>query len=186
MMRKEVDLSLATRLINHGPVVLVSSLCDGKANVTPVAWTMPISKKPPMGALEIGQSHFIFDCIMKTKDFCVNTPSVDMAEKLVKCGSVSGRDIDKVAEFGLSLSGAKTVTSPALADAPAVLECVLVEDEHLIKEYNIIPAEVKYAEAEEGAFTDHWDFSKGVKTLHHLGNKTFCIPENNVIDLRQE
>ena len=184
-MRKEVSLDLATRLINHGPVVLVSSLCDEKVDVTPVAWSMPVSKKPPMVVLEIGENHFIYECIRKTKDYVVNIPPLAMTEKVLKCGSVSGRDMDKVASFGLEMTGSKEVASPALKEAMAVLECVLIEDKHLLDEYNIVLGEVKYAEAEEKAFTDHWLFEDdALRTIHHLGNKTFCVPENKVMDLR--
>ena len=41
------------------------------------------------------------------------------------------------------------------------------------------------AEAEEDIFGEHWMFASGTeRTIHHLGNKTFCVPEDGVIDLR--
>lgn len=185
-MKKEVSLDKAVRLINHGPVVMVSSLYDGKANITPVAWTMPAEKNPPKIVLEIGENHFIFDCILKTGDFVVNIPGKDMAEKIVQCGSCSGRDVNKFEEYGLTISPAKKVASPVLAEAVASLECTLVRDEHLLKEYNIVVGKVEYAEAEEEAFSEHWLFGKDeYKTIHHLGNRTFCFPEGEIIDLRK-
>jgi len=184
-MRKSVDLGLATRLINHGPVVLVTSMYDEKVNVTPVAWHMPVQKKPPMIALEIGENHFIFECIMKTRDFVVNIPPSSMVEDIVRCGSASGRDTDKLKLCGLSSLPSKEIKSPSLSGAIAVLECVLLRDEHLLSEYNIVLGEVKYAEAEEDAFDEHWLFEPGkMKTVHHLGNKTFCVPGDGFIDLR--
>lgn len=164
---------------------MISSLFEGKANVTPVAWNMPVQKDPPMLVLEIGEKHHIFDCIMDTGDFAVNIPSVSMAEDLVKCGRVSGREVNKVDMCAFSLVSSKNINSLALDDSIAILECVLVRDEHLLKEYNMVVGEIKYAEVEEGLFTDHWileDDSR--KTLHHLGDKTFCVPDGEVIDLR--
>ncbi len=184
-MRKKVDLALATRIVNHGPVVLVSSLYDERIDVTPVAWNMPVSKKPPMIVLEIGRKHFIYECILKTKDFVVNIPPASMAERIVKCGSVSGRDVNKLDLYDIAVEESKEIKSPSIKDAIAVLECTLLEDKYLLEEYNMVVGEVKHAEAEEGSFDEHWLFSDTVKTIHHLGDKTFCVPENKVIDLRQ-
>lgn len=184
-MRKEVNLDLATRLINHGPVVLVTSLYEGRRGVTPVAWNMPISKKPPQVALEIGQKHFIYECILKSKNFVINIPSASFAKDIIKCGSCSGREVDKFEITSFTPEESKLVESPRIKEALAVLECVLIEDKHLIEEYGIIPADVKYAEALEEAFTDHWTLEKeDFFTIHHLGNKTFCTPNKNIIDLR--
>lgn len=184
-MRKEVPLKFATRLINHGPVVLVSSSFDSKHNITPVAWNMPVQKDPPMVVLEIGENHFIFECIMATGDFVINIPEASLAKEVVKCGSVSGREVDKFNEFALEAESSKKVNSPTLKNAAATLECELVRDEHLLKEYNMVVGKVKYASAKEGAFSDHWLFDKGeVRTIHHLGDKTFCFPGKEVLDLR--
>ncbi|MFH1847246.1 MAG: hypothetical protein ABH869_06815 [Candidatus Omnitrophota bacterium] len=44
---------------------------------------------------------------------------------------------------------------------------------------------IKYAAVEQGAFNEHWLFRDAkLKTLHHLGNGTFTVPESNIIDLR--
>lgn len=184
-MRKEVPLNLATRLINHGPVVLVSSSMGAKHDITPIAWNMPIEKDPPKIVLEISETHFIFECIMKTGDFVVNIPDSSLINEVVKCGSVSGREVDKFEMCGLELEGSRKVKSPTLKKAAAVLECTLIKDEHLLREYNMVAGEVKYAAAREDAFGDHWLFDEAsVRTIHHLGDKTFCLPGKEVIDLR--
>ncbi|MFC1548886.1 flavin reductase family protein [Candidatus Omnitrophota bacterium] len=184
-MRKELDLGMATRLINHGPVVMVGSACGEKLDITPVAWTMPVQKKPPVIVLEIGENHFIYECIMKTGDFTVNIPSKALSEEIVKCGTVSGRDVDKFEMSGLNPEPSKKIKSPSLKEAIAVLECVLIKDEHLLKEYNMVPGEVKYAEVEEAAFDEHWLFEKDeLTTVHHLGDRTFSFPGGGIIDLR--
>ena len=155
--------------------------------MTPVAWNMPVQKNPPIIVLEIGESHFIFDCIMETGDFVVNIPASQLVETVVKCGSVSGREVDKFDMFGLEAEGSRAVKSPSLREAAAVLECKLVRDEHLLAEYNMVVGEVKYAAAEEEAFDEHWLFERGkVKTIHHLGDRTFCMPGEEVVNLRKE
>ncbi|MBL7072599.1 MAG: flavin reductase family protein [Candidatus Omnitrophica bacterium] len=177
-MLKEINLDLATRLINHGPVVLISSMYDKKVNLTPVAWHMPVSKKPPVIALEIGKSHFIYDCIIKSRDFVINVPPKGLVEKVVKCGSCSGRDVDKLLVCGLSTEPSLKIKSPAVGGMLAVMECVLVDAPRVAEEYDIVIGEVKYAAVREEAFQDHWLFEKEeFRTIHHLGDRNFCFPE---------
>ncbi len=185
-MRREIDLALATRIINHGPVVMVTSQFDGKTDITPVAWTMPVQKKPPVIVLEISEGHFIFECIIKTGDFAVNVPPKSLAGDIVKCGSVSGRDADKFSTSGFNAEPSKKIASPSIKEAMAVLECELIRDEHLLKEYNMVLGEVKYAEADGEAFSEHWLFEReDLMTVHHLGDRTFAFP-GGVIDLRKD
>ncbi|HPN73131.1 MAG TPA: flavin reductase family protein [Candidatus Omnitrophota bacterium] len=181
----EVPLNLATRLINHGPVVLVSSRSGERKGVTPVAWTMPLEKDPPLIALVISESHFIYRCITETGDFVVNIPSSGMAGAVMACGNISGHDEDKFSVAGLSERMSRKVLSPGVAGSMAFLECELVRDRHLLEEYNVVAGRVKYAEAEESAFRGHWLFEKDeLLTLHHLGNGLFCRPETKLMDLR--
>jgi len=183
-MRKEINLEIATRLINHGPVVMVSSRYQGKTGITPVAWNMPVQRKDPvLIVLEIGEKHFIYECVMGSGDFVVNIPDISISEKVVKCGSVSGRDVDKAALCGFTLTPSRTITSPGIDESLARLECRLVKDDHLLKEYNMVVGEVKYAEAEEKVFTDHWDFSDTeFRTIHHVGSRVFCVPEGKMVE----
>jgi flavin reductase (DIM6/NTAB) family NADH-FMN oxidoreductase RutF len=182
-MRKSVDLTLATRLINHGPIVLVSSSLGKKTGITPVAWHMPIQKKPPIIALVIDEGHFIFECVMDTGDFAVNIPSNRLVKEIIDCGAVSARDTDKLELSGLSVSPSKTVSSPCINEAIGVLECGLIKDTHLLEQYNIVLGEVRYAEAEEGLFDQHWTLAPGQKTLHHLGGNIFCDSGIRVRDI---
>ncbi|MBU0683192.1 MAG: flavin reductase family protein [Candidatus Omnitrophota bacterium] len=184
-MLKEISLDLATRLINHGPVVLVSSCYNDKVDITPVAWHMPISKKPPVIALEIGENHYIYECIIKSRDFAINIPPKSVVKKIVKCGSCSGRDVDKVKMCGFEIQPSKEIRSPAINGMMGVLECVLKEDKYLLQEYNIVLGEVKRALADEQNFDEHWLFTTDEKrTIHHLGNRTFCFPDGKILDLK--
>ena len=186
-MRKEVSLDKATRLINHGPVILVSSLCGERLDITPVAWHMPVSKKPPIIVLEIDEGHFIYECIMNTGDFAVNIPSFALLEKVVAIGSCSGRDVDKFKEMGFLREDSRKIRSPRIKEAMAVMECVLIKDDYLLDKYNMVMGEVKHAEASEDAFDDHWLIrDDGTRTVHHLGDRIFCVPDGRVMDLRKK
>ncbi|MDD5173294.1 MAG: flavin reductase family protein [Candidatus Omnitrophica bacterium] len=181
-MRKSIDLNIAYRLIGSGPLVLVSSLLDGRAGLTPIAWNMPVSDEPPIIALEIWEKHFIYKAILETGDFVVNIPSSDMAETCRKLGSVSGAKVDKFGEFGLVKEESKKIKSPRLGSAIGVLECKLRREKAILEKYNIVLGDVVYAEAEESVFTDRWVIeSDGPRIMHHLGGKLFYAPDRRII-----
>lgn len=181
-MRKPVDLDIAYRLINHGPLVLVSSLYKNGQDITPIAWHMPISDDPPIIALEIWSGHCIFKAIMETGDFVINIPSGEMVDIVRRLGSISGSKVDKVRKFGLTMEHSKRVKSRRLKGSIALMECTLHRDTRLSKRYNIVLGDVVYAEAEKASFSDRWLPEKsGPKTIHHLGNKIFCVPDSHIM-----
>lgn len=181
-MRKEVPLKNAYRLLSPGPVVLVSSLLDGKCGITPIAWNMPVSDEPPIMALEIWHKHFIYKAILKTGDFVINIPSSDMASVIRGLGSVSGFKEDKFAKFGLLKEKSKKVKSPHLKSAIGILECKLRRDKSILDKYNIVLGDVVYAEADKEVFTDRWHpEKKGPKIIQHLGGRIFSVPAAKII-----
>lgn len=181
-MRKPIPLEVAYRLINPGPLVLVSSLSGKRAGLTPIAWHMPVSDDPPIIALTIWEGHFIHKAILETGDFVINIPSSAMAETVRKLGSVSGKKIDKFKKYGLAKKAAQKVKSPRLKSAIAVIECKLRRDEALRKKYNIILGDVVYAEADRSVFTDRWLPEKsGPRIMQHLGGKVFSMPDRRIV-----
>ena len=181
-MRKPVNLDIAYRLIGPGPIVLVSSLYNKRAAITPIAWHMPVSDDPPIVALEIWKGHFVYKAVLQTSDFVINIPSSGMADVVRKLGSVSGRTCDKFKKFGLEKEGSKEVRSPRLAPAIGILECKLRKDKRLLDKYNVVLGDVVYAEAESRLFTDRWlTEEKGARIFHHLGGKIFYEPAGRVI-----
>mgnify|MGYP000405568073 CR=1 FL=1 len=52
-MRTPVDLSHASRLVNHGPTVLISTVHEGRRNLMAAAWSMPVEFVPPRVAVVI-------------------------------------------------------------------------------------------------------------------------------------
>jgi len=181
-MRKSVPLEIAYRLIGPGPIVLVSSLYNKRAGLTPIAWHMPVSDDPPIVALEIWEKHFIYKAIMQTGDFVINIPSSGMAQTVRSLGSVSGKTADKFRKFGLVKEPAAKVRSPRLGSAIGILECTLRKEKGLLKKYNVVLGDVVYAEAEEGLFTDRWHPEKpGQRVFHHLGGRIFYAPEKRIL-----
>lgn len=181
-MLRKIPLSVSYRLLSPGPLVAVSSLYNGRAGLTPVAWHMPVNDDPPMIALEIYKGHFIYKAIMQTGDFVVNIPSSAMAVVIRKLGSFSGATVDKFSVCGLTKERSKKVASPRLGGAIAVLECRLRREKALARKYDMILGDVVYAEAEKKLFTDRWRPEQGgTLYMNHLGGPAFTVPARRVI-----
>lgn len=174
MKKKPYQLNNVYRLLEPGPVLLVTTEYKGKSDVMAMSWHMMVDFMPPLVACIISNDHFSFKLLKKSKECVLNIPTKKIASKVVACGNVSGADLDKFKKFKLSTSPGSVVKAPLLDECYASLECV-VADSHLATKYNLFILEVKKAWAEP--------YKKYPKTLHHLGRgqfmtagKTFKLP----------
>lgn len=178
-----IPLEKATRLVNHGPVVMVSTTDGQRPNACAIAWCMPYSKKPAWVALKIGKSHLTWDNLMATEDLVINVPSAEQVEAVLKVGRVKGREVsDKLALAGLAPLPSEQVGPPRIAGCVAWLECRLVRRE-LAEADGIVLAEVVAAAAADGAFREDGTLdTERFPTLHHLGGDRF-VADGRIIDL---
>ncbi len=97
----ELPLSKAFRLIEPGPVVLVTTAHHGKANIMTMSWHMVMDFTPRVGCI-IGSWDYSFGALCATKECVIAIPTVDLAERVVDIGNCSGRDVDKFRTFRLT------------------------------------------------------------------------------------
>ena len=111
-------------MLYPAPAALVTSLGrDGKPNVCTVAWTGTICSEPPMLSISLRPSRLSHENIMQTRQFVVNMPSEALIRKTDYCGVVSGRDIDKFAQTGMTIAPASKVQAPIILECPINIEC---------------------------------------------------------------
>lgn len=172
-MKIEINKQNAIRLINCSPVILVTSSYKDKTNITTCAWSMPLSKNPALLALSLAKKHFSSELIKASSQFIVNIPEFKLLDKVMFCGSVSGRDIDKFKEAKLTIEKAHSLAKvPKIAECIAFLECSLVDVKEMGDHY-LFMGEIIYAEAENSLFVnDFWDTNKA-ELIFHLGSKFF-------------
>ncbi len=170
MSKVDVDLSRATRLLQPGPIALVTARYKGRANVMVAAWVTPVSANPPMVALAVFPARFTHGLIQKSGQFAINIPARPLAEQVKKIGELSGEDTDKFLEVGLTPYEAKQVSAPLIAECVGHLECG-VHDSVRAGDHTIFIAEIVAASADESAFNgETWTLAdEAVKPLHHLG-----------------
>ena len=78
----------------------------------------------PAYTVYVRQSRYTKAQLDKTGEFTISVPLGEPDAKIAKvCGSLSGRDVDKVTEAGLTLEGAETIQTPGIKEYPLTLEC---------------------------------------------------------------
>jgi flavin reductase (DIM6/NTAB) family NADH-FMN oxidoreductase RutF len=165
-MMQDLPLSEVYRLLEPGPVVLLTTARRGRPNVMTLSWHMMVDFTPPLVACVVSAADHSFAALRATRQCVIAIPSVALAEKVVAIGNCSGRNLDKFAAFGLSPLPATRVAPPLLADCFANLECK-VADTRLVNRYNLFILEVVQA------WSDPEQTNR--KTIHHHGYGSFAV-----------
>jgi flavin reductase (DIM6/NTAB) family NADH-FMN oxidoreductase RutF len=182
MMKLQVDLNKAYRLLNHGPTVLISTAHGIQRNVMAAAWNMPLDFDPPKVSIVIDKNTYTRELIEASGSFAINVPCRAQAEMVVKVGSSSGRELigkeaaDKFAAFDLPTFAASRIDAPLLEGCVAWLECKVLPEPHIRDAYDLYLAEVVAAWADERVFSDgHWHFEghDQLRTIHHIAGGNF-------------
>ena len=167
------------RLINTGPVILVSCGPADKPNAITLAWSMNVSHKPPMLAVAIAPSRYSHELITQSGEFCVNVPGRELGAAVMYMGSRSGRDGDKFAPAGLTPEPAASIGTVSIAECPGHIECRVAQSA-VAGDHTVFIAEILDAYADPECFTGkRWTLSspRG-QTLHHLGENFFGALQN--------
>lgn len=165
-MMTELSLSEVYRLLEPGPVVLLTTAQHGRANVMAMSWHMMVEFEPPLVACVVSGADHSFAALHGTGECVIAIPTVELAEKVVAVGNASGRHLDKFTAFGLTPAMAETVAAPLVAECFANLECKVVDD-GLVDRYNLFVLEVVKAWIDPR--------QTAPKTIHHHGYGTFVV-----------
>lgn len=107
------------------PAVLVTSRLEGsEPNIITIAWTGIMNSEPPVayiGVRPVGRHSYRL--IKESGEYVINIPSADQAKVVDYCGTVSGKDVNKFKETGLTPLPASQVKAPLIAECPVNLEC---------------------------------------------------------------
>lgn len=188
---RPVALEHASRLVNHGPTVLVTSRsADGRRrNVMAAAWSMPVEFTPPRIAVVIDKRTFTRELVIDGGAFALCVPGVALVDLTYAVGSSTGREADKFSRHRIA-----TIDGPALglplveAGCCAWLECRLIPEPHVEQAYDTCFGEVLAAAADPRVFEHgRWslrDDNADLHTIHHLGAGRF-VPAGREIRARR-
>ncbi len=106
------------------PAVLVTSGLEGyQPDIITIAWTGTINSEPPMVYVSVNTSRHSHKLIKESGQYAINIPSAEQSKELKYCGTVSGRDVDKFKNTGLTPVPATNVQAPLIKECPVNLEC---------------------------------------------------------------
>jgi len=175
---KPVALEHASRLVNHGPTVLVTSAHGARRNVMAAAWSMPVEFTPPRIAVVIDKKTFTRELVEASAAFGICIPGASIAALTYAVGNESGRDLDKFAQHAIDANRGPVLGMPWLeAGCAAWLECRLIPEPHAQDAYDTCFGEVVAAMADERVFANgRWSIradNAELHTIHHLGAGNF-------------
>ncbi|UJW83184.1 flavin reductase family protein [Hydrogenophaga sp. SL48] len=192
MPMQPVPLDKASRLLNHGPTVLVGSAHGGRVNLMAAAWAMPLDFVPPKVAVVIDKATLTRELVDTSGVLSVCVPCVAQADLTRAVGGESGKDHpDKLQRSGVSFEPGPLTGCPLVHGAIAWMECrILPATAHVAGPHDLILAEVLSAWADDRVFSNgRWHFEKGpdgLRSLHHVAGGFFYATGAPVAPLTDE
>ena len=144
------------RPIYPTPAGLITSVApDGKANIITLGEVYNLSlRTPTIVGISIHKARYSHGLISRSGEYVVNLPTTRLMEAVDRCGTTSGRSVDKFAEFGLTPLPATVVEPPLIAECPVNLECRVIGIEeigdHDMFKGQVVAAHVDDALLDEG------------------------------------
>ena len=99
---------------------------ETKPNVSTIAWGGICCSQPPCVAISLRKATYSYGNIVEKKAFTVNVPSEKFVKEADYFGTVSGRNVDKFSESGLTSVKSDFVDAPYIKEFHLVLECKLI------------------------------------------------------------
>lgn len=166
MTKKPLPLARVYQLLEPGPVVLLTTAAEGRANVMTLSWHTMMEFEPPLVGCVISARNHSFGLLNATGQCVINVPTVELARAVVGVGNTSGRRVNKFTRFGLTATPAARVAVPMIAECYANLEC-RIHDARLADDYNFFVLRVVKAWVAPGV--------PSPRTLHHRGYGVFAV-----------
>lgn len=183
MSYQNLPIEEAYRLLNSGALILVSTVSDeGIYNIAPVAWNTLAKKNPLRIVVGLGMGHQTTANIQANKKFIVLIPHISQTEMIKQTGTISGKEVKKFEHFNIKSFKGAEVDALIPEGVIGYIECTL---------HNLIDADGLGLVIGEGVVAgvnpeafDHRLLSEkeAGKTVHHLGDRRFIAPGNEVIE----
>ncbi len=149
----EISLVQASKLTSPNPISLICTRKpDGGTNLAAVSWWTYLSYKPGMIGYAMSKKSYSGACVRATGNVVLTVPGEALSQQAMQCGSVSGRDVDKAAEFGIDLMELDQTDIRIPVHSRLAIVCRLKEY-HTVGDHNFYICEVEnvYANEEENA-----------------------------------
>ena len=171
--RISIPIKDSHRLINAGSLILVSVSSGNRSTITPIAWHMPVSGTPKLVAIALAAKHFSLELIETTRCFCINLPDHTLLDRVLYCGSHSGRNVNKFVETELTAARCNTIDCLRVEDCSAHIEC-MVSDIIPAGDHKMVIGEVTAAYCLKEIWRDDGTLDpEKLSLIQHLGGTAF-------------
>jgi flavin reductase (DIM6/NTAB) family NADH-FMN oxidoreductase RutF len=174
VMHTNLPLEKCWKLLNHGPVTIITSAHAGKTNVMAASWAMPLDYDPPKILLVLDGTSYSRELVDASGEFGLQIPKRRLAEQTVAVGQSSGRLGDKFSRFDIRTFPAQKIAAPMLEECVAWMECKVIPDAS--HRYDLFIAEVVACYVDKERFHDNqWNFGTDPleRTMHYISNGEF-------------
>lgn len=179
-----IELHHASRLLNHGPTVMITSFDEQsqRRNIMAAARSMPVEFEPPRVAIVVDKSTWTVELIERNGKFGIVIPGVAATNWTWAVGSVSGREEDKFNCYGIPVVKGPVLGLPLVEEKCGVDGVPPATCDFCATKYDTLFGEVVSAAADARVFVEgRWQFDDDkLNTLHHLGAGTFVTSGKRV------
>ncbi len=144
---------------------------NGRPNIITVAWTGVACGTPPMVSIAINLMRYSHGIIKETGAFCVNIPDNETLHATDYCGNVSGKDVDKFRELGLTPVKGDETECHYIDECPINMEC-LVRHSVVLGSHELFIGEVVAVHARDGVLA-----AEGRVNMANLNLFTYVGPD---------
>ena len=174
-MRRLCDDTDARRLLNPGPVAIVTAAWRGISNAAPIAWTAPLSMEPPLVGCVIHPHRHTADMIRFSEEFAINIPGPSLVKQTAFLGSQTGLNNNKLDASGLELFSGQRIDAPLIEDCLAWIECGL-QDVIPIGDHTLFVGKVVRVQALDEAYAQKWLLKeRRYSPLTYIGGTTYSV-----------
>jgi flavin reductase (DIM6/NTAB) family NADH-FMN oxidoreductase RutF/nitroreductase len=124
---KKKSLGVRSAIYPKPALVIGSYDNEGKPNIMTAAWIGICNSDPLSIAVSMRPATYSYGNVTNSKAFTVNIPSSELVKYVDYAGRLSGKDVDKFKETGLTPIKGEFVNAPYVKEFPIVIECELTE-----------------------------------------------------------
>ena len=163
---KEIEIRDAQKATSPNSVVLLSATKgDGTENLAVFSWWTYLANNPPMLGIALSTKCYSCELVKTNKKFALSIPGEAIAEAAFKCGTVSGRDTNKIQDFAIEMETLPGAAIKTPIHSKLVFMCTLEEMQQAGDHIFFIAKidKVFYNEKEKQVYS--WDGYKSLKAL---------------------
>ena len=144
----KVEAGKKNALVVKPNVVVTVRDKEGNDNALVVAYAGNCSYDPPMIMMGIVPSRYSYHMIKENGSFVLHLLDKSQTKLYECCGSKSGRDSNKLKDYGVIVNDAIKVNAGVINECPVAIECIVV-DSIMTGSHEMFIGKVEYVHADK-------------------------------------